>query len=170
MWRYGCPKKKVLFGAGAVALTGQEVRVRLLLKDYEHNVDNLALEAVGQDWSDEVRGRSVSSRLGCHMEIDLFSCQETRDACWVSSKSRSSPLFAVYGPAGNIHARSDAMSGFLFVLTWVGDCKTYFEGCYGAVCRNPCTEKSDVGFLFVFIWVVDRKTNFETSCAAVLMP
>ena len=62
-----------------------------------------------------------------------------------------------YGPARNIHARRDAMSGFLFVLTWVGDCKTYFEGCYGAVCRNPCTEKCDVGVLFVFTWVVDRK-------------
>ena len=62
------------------------------------------------------------------------------------------------------------MSGFLFVLTWVGDCKTYFEECCGAVCRNPCTEKCDVKFLFVFIRVVDRKTNFETSDAAVLMP
>ena len=74
-----------------------------------------------------------------------------------------------YGPARNIHARRDAMSGFLFVLTWVGDCKTYLDGCYGAVCRNPCTEKCDVGVLFVFTWVVDRKKNFETSCAAVLM-
>ena len=25
--------------------------------------------------------------------------------------------------------------GFLFVLTWVGDCKANFEGCYGPVCK-----------------------------------
>ena len=32
-----------------------------------------------------------------------------------------------------VHARRDAMSGFLFVLTWVGDCKRNFETSYAAV-------------------------------------
>ena len=78
---------------------------------------------------------------------------------------REESEYGSYGPASNIHARRDAMSGFLFVLTLV-----YFEECYGAVCRNPCTEKCDVGFLLVFIWVVDRKTQtlrphaLQSSC------
>ena len=38
--------QKALFGA-AVAMTGQEVSTSSL-EDYEHNVDNLALEVVGQ--------------------------------------------------------------------------------------------------------------------------
>ena len=32
-----------------------------------------------------------------------------------------------YGPARNIHARRDAMSGFVFVFTWVVDRKKNFE-------------------------------------------
>ena len=48
--------QKVLFGA-LVALTGQEVMVRFLFEDHEHNEDNLALEVV----------RVASS---CHVAMD----------------------------------------------------------------------------------------------------
>ena len=53
---------------------------------YEHNVDNLAIEVVGQHWTSEVVslfledweiGRVASS---CHLSRDLL-CQEMRDEC-----------------------------------------------------------------------------------------
>ena len=62
----------------------------------EHNVDNLALEVAGQNWSSEMVslflkdwevGRVAPS---CHVAMDL-SCQEMRDACGGSSVSLDSP-------------------------------------------------------------------------------
>ena len=56
-----------------------------------------------------------------------------------------------------IRARGDALSDFSLAssLIWVGDSKTNFEGSYGPVCKNPCTEGCDVEHL----WVGDCKTN-----------
>ena len=61
-------------------------------KHYEHNVGNLAIEVVGQNWSSEVT--SVFSEdwevgrvaLSCHLSMDLVR-QEMRDACRGSSES-----------------------------------------------------------------------------------
>ena len=67
------------------------------LEHYEHNVDNLDLEVVGQNWSSEVVSLFLEDcavgrvALSSHMAMDLL-CQEMRDVCWVTSKSRSSPL------------------------------------------------------------------------------
>ena len=47
------------------------------LEYYEHNVDNLALEVVGQDWSSEVISLLVEDwevgrvALSCHLSMDL---------------------------------------------------------------------------------------------------
>ena len=69
------------------------------MEHYEHNVGNLAIEVVGQNWSGEVIslyledwevGRVAPS---CHLSVDLL-CQEMRDAC-DSSESLGSPKSAV---------------------------------------------------------------------------
>ena len=68
---------------------------------YEHNADNLALEVIGQNWSGEVVSlfpedwEPVRVALTCHIAMDHL-CQELRDACWVSSKSRSSLYHCVH--------------------------------------------------------------------------
>ena len=62
----------------------------------EHNVDDLAIEVVGQNWTSEVSslfledwevGRVASS---CHLSMDLL-CQEMRDVCKVSSEPLDYP-------------------------------------------------------------------------------
>ena len=68
------------------------------LEYYEHNVGNLAIEVVGQNyWSSEVIslfsedwdiGRVASSCHACQWNL---SCQEMRDACGVSSESLGPP-------------------------------------------------------------------------------
>ena len=86
---------KVLCGT-ATALNGQDVRVLPSLEYHEHDVGNLALEVVGQDWSSEVMSIFLEDwevgrvALSCHMTMDLL-CQEMRDACCRSSKSLGSP-------------------------------------------------------------------------------
>ena len=92
MWRYGCPKSPVWSSVGDEWARSEGTSS---FEDYEHNVDNLALEVVGQigqvvspfleDWE---LGRVA---LSCHMAMDIL-CQEMRDACWVSSNSQNSPL------------------------------------------------------------------------------
>ena len=93
MWTYGCPESPV-WGSNGVKWAGSEDAFSL--ECYEHNVGNLAVEVVGQNWSSEVIhlfledwevGRVASS---CHLSIDLL-CKEMRDACWERSKSLGSP-------------------------------------------------------------------------------
>ena len=45
--------QEALFGVAA-AMTGQETKVHPLFGEYEHTVDNLALEVIGHSWSGEV--------------------------------------------------------------------------------------------------------------------
>ena len=91
MWRYGCPQSPVWGGnewAGSEDASSLEY--------YEHNVDNLAIEVVGQNWSSEVISLFLedwevgSVALSCHLSMDLV-CQETRDAGKGSSGSPGSP-------------------------------------------------------------------------------
>ena len=71
-------------------------------EDYEHNVDNLAIEVVGQNWSGEVISVFLEDwevglvALSCHLSLDLL-CQEMKNVCKGSSKSLDSPrsLFGV---------------------------------------------------------------------------
>ena len=88
----GVAARRVLFGA-AVALTGQEVRVRLLLRitratSITSLLKSLSGEVVSHFLEDWELGRVA---LSCHTAVDLL-CQEMRGACWVSSRSRGSPL------------------------------------------------------------------------------
>ena len=62
---------------------------------HEHNVDHLAIEVVGQNWSSEVttffrEDWEVGVALSCHLSMDLL-CQEIRDACGARSESLVSP-------------------------------------------------------------------------------
>ena len=59
MWMYGCPKSPVWSGEG---YDGERGEVASSEEHYEHNVDNLAIEVVGQNWSSEVI--SLSWRIG----------------------------------------------------------------------------------------------------------
>ena len=92
-WEHGCPKSPV-WSSGGFDWAGSDGTSSC--EDYEHNVDDLALEVVGQNGSGGVVslfledweiGRVAQSR----MAMDL-RCQEMRDPRWVSSKSRGSPL------------------------------------------------------------------------------
>ena len=51
MWTHGCPNKPV-WSSGGNYRAGSDGTSSF--EDYEHTVDNLALEAVGQNWSSEV--------------------------------------------------------------------------------------------------------------------
>ena len=67
MWRYGCPKSPVWAGSGGTPS----------LKSYEHNVGNLAVEVVTQNWSSEVISfflRGLGGRAG---GFELPLCQWT---------------------------------------------------------------------------------------------
>ena len=95
MWRYSCPKSPML-SSDCVEWAGSEGTQYSSLEYYEHNVDNLALEVVGQNRSSEVIslffkdwevGRAA---LSCHLSKDLL-CQEMRGACGESSESLGSP-------------------------------------------------------------------------------
>ena len=63
---------------------------------YEHNVDNLAIEGHGQNWSSEVISLFLEDwevgrvAFSCHWSVDLL-CQEMRDAYRGSSESLDSP-------------------------------------------------------------------------------
>ena len=51
MWKYGCPKSPVWSGNG---VEGEGSEDASSVECYEHHVDNLAFEVVGQNWSSEV--------------------------------------------------------------------------------------------------------------------
>ena len=89
MWKYGCPKSPVWSGDG---YEGERSESTSTLEYYEHNVDNLATEVVGQNWSNEVISLLLEDRevgrmaLSCHLSMD-FLCQEMWDARRESSES-----------------------------------------------------------------------------------
>ena len=86
---YGCPKSPVWSGDGH---EGERSEGTSSFEDYEHNVGNLAIEVVGQNWSSEVISLFLKDwelgqvALSCHLSMDLL-CQEMRDACRRSSES-----------------------------------------------------------------------------------
>ena len=86
--------KKPYVGSDDVERAGSEGTASL--EYFEHNVDNLAPEVVGQNWSSEVISLFLEDwevgrvALSCHLSMD-FLCQETRDACKGSSESLGSP-------------------------------------------------------------------------------
>ena len=57
----------------------------------------------------------------------------------------------------------------IFVLTWVGDCKTNFEWSYVPVCKIHARGMRRRISLRPYLFD-DCRTNFETLCTAVLMP
>ena len=75
MWKYGCPKSSV-WSSNGVEWAGSEGTSSLV--SYEHNVGNLALEVVGQNWSSEVISLCLEDwevgrvALSCHLSVDLF--------------------------------------------------------------------------------------------------
>ena len=68
MFRNGCPKSPVCSSndwAGSEDASSLEY--------YEHNVDNLAIDVVGQNWSSEVISLFLEDwvALSCHLSMDL---------------------------------------------------------------------------------------------------
>ena len=51
MWKYGCPKSQVWSDDGLEEDRGEDASS---VEYFEHNVDNFAIEVVGQNWSSEV--------------------------------------------------------------------------------------------------------------------
>ena len=94
MWMYDCPKSSV-WSSGGINWAGSESTSSF--EEYEQNVESLALEVIGQNWRGEMVSLFLEDwevgrvALSCHMAMDLL-CLEMRDAFWVSSKSRVSPL------------------------------------------------------------------------------
>ena len=87
-------KKSLVWSGGGIDWAGSEGTCSF--GEYEHNVDNLALEVNGQNWSGEMVGLFLedwelgTAALSCHVAMDLLF-QEMRDACWVSSESLGAP-------------------------------------------------------------------------------
>ena len=87
------PKNPVWSGDG---FDGEGSEDTSSVEYYEHSVDNLAIEVVGQNWSSEVISRSLEDwevgrvTLRCHLSMDLL-CQAMRDVCKASSESLDSP-------------------------------------------------------------------------------
>ena len=102
MWRFDCPKSPV-WSSNGVEWAGSEDASSL---EYdEHNVGNLAVEVVGQNWSSEVISLFVEDwevgrvALSCRLSMDLL-CQEMMDTCKGSSGSLGSPSFTVFRVLG----------------------------------------------------------------------
>ena len=51
MWKYGCPKSPARSDDGLEEERGEDTSS---VEYYEHNVDDFAIEVVGQNWSSEV--------------------------------------------------------------------------------------------------------------------
>ena len=89
MWKYGCPKSPVWSGDG---FEGERSESTSTLEYYEHNVDNLAIEVVGQNWSSDVISLFLEDwkvgrmALSCHLSMDLL-CQEinVKPCRWLES-------------------------------------------------------------------------------------
>ena len=79
------PKKSPVWSGDGVE--GKRSEGTSSLEYYEHNVGNLALEVVRQNWSTEVISLFLEDwkvgrvALSCHLAMDL-PCQEMRDVCW----------------------------------------------------------------------------------------
>ena len=56
MWKYGCPKSQVWSDDGLEEERGEDTSS---VEYYEHTVDNLAIEVVGQNWSSEMVSLSL---------------------------------------------------------------------------------------------------------------
>ena len=102
MWRCGCPKSPVWSSNGFEWAGCEDISS---LECYEHNVGNLAVEVVGQNWSSEVISLFLEDwevgrvAFSCHLSMDLL-CQEKMDACWESSESLGLPSFTVFRVPG----------------------------------------------------------------------
>ena len=98
MWRYGCPKSPV-WSSNGVEWAGSKDASSL--EYHKHNVGNLTIEVVRQNWSSEVISLFLEDwevgrvALRCHLSMGLL-CQEMRDACWESSESLGSSSFTVF--------------------------------------------------------------------------
>ena len=72
MWKYG--------------YDGERSDIASSKEHYQHSVENLAIDVVGQNWSSEVISLFLEdwevgrAALSCHLSIDLW-CQEMRDVC-----------------------------------------------------------------------------------------
>ena len=81
MWKCGCPKSLVWSDDGLEEERSEDAQS---VEYFEHNVDNLAIEVVGQHWTSEVISLFLEDwevgrvALSCNLSMDLF-CQEMRD-------------------------------------------------------------------------------------------
>ena len=93
LWKCGCPKSPAWSDDGFEEERGEDASS---VEYYEHNVDNLAIEVVGQHWTSEVISPFLEDwevrrvALCCHWSMDSL-CQERRDVCKESSESLDSP-------------------------------------------------------------------------------
>ena len=113
MWKYGCPKGPVWSGDG---FEGDRSEDTSSVEYYEHTVDNLAIEVVGQNWSSEVIslfledwevGRVATS---CHLSTAL----------WI--------LLAPCVRSAKVVLRWNCDSSKAFLSPWTG-CDNKGEGC-----------------------------------------
>ena len=74
MWKYGCTKSPVWCDDGLEEERGEDTSS---VENYEHNVDNLAIEVVEQKWTSEVISLFMEDSdvgrvaLSCHLSMDL---------------------------------------------------------------------------------------------------
>ena len=93
MWTYDCPKSPVWSGDGFEEERSEDTSS---MEYHEHNLGNIAIEAVGQNLTNEVISLFLEDwevglvASSCHLSMDLL-CQEMRDACRESSESLDYP-------------------------------------------------------------------------------
>ena len=93
MWKYGCPTRPVWSDDGLEEERGEDASS---VECYEHNVDNFAIEVVGQNWSSEVISLFLEDwevgrvALSCHLSMDLL-CQEMENVFKEGSESLDCP-------------------------------------------------------------------------------
>ena len=85
----GCPKCPEWISSGPTSEASRGLQL------YEHSVENMAVDVIGQDRSSDVVALFLKDwelgrvALNCHLSMDLL-CQEMRDAYWGSSDSHGS--------------------------------------------------------------------------------
>ena len=83
MWRYECPKNPDWNSDVGVWTRSEGTSSSEM---YEHNVESLALEVIGQNWSGEMVSLFLEDwelarvALSCHLAPDLL-CQEMQESC-----------------------------------------------------------------------------------------
>ena len=128
-WKYGCPQSRVWSDDGLENERGEDTSS---VEHYEHNVDKLAIEVVGQNWTSEVISLFLEDwevgrvALSSHLSMDL-SCQEMRDVC------EGSLEFSGFSSVPSVRRAKEVLwwschSSKAFSSPWTG-CDNKGEGC-----------------------------------------